>query len=214
MSDAASEARDSRRGWARPKSGHDRIVRGANIILPAGIGALVAILVVAPLASRRGVSFVLDKNKVDRAQERMKASNASYRGVDDDGRPFALEAGSAVQNSSKVPVVVLKDLSARMTLDDGAGVIRAPNARYDLDARRVRVDGPMTYQSQGGYRLETHDVLADLPTKTLSSDRPLSGRMPLGSFTAQGMQADLDRRTVTLTGRARLHIVQGAATRR
>ena len=34
--------------------------------------------------------------------------------------------------------------------------------------------------------------------------------MPLGRFTAGGMTVDLPERRVVLTGRARLHIVQGA----
>jgi lipopolysaccharide export system protein LptC len=34
--------------------------------------------------------------------------------------------------------------------------------------------------------------------------------MPLGRFTAQEMSADLPSRRVVLSGRARLHIVQGA----
>ncbi len=80
-----------------------------------------------------------------------------------------------------------------------------------MDERQLQVDGPMTYELQGGYRLETHDVLADLPAKTLTSDKPVQGRMPLGTFSGQRMSADLNSRTVTLSGGARLHIVQGAA---
>ena len=214
MSDAAVEARDTRRVWARPGGTHDRTVRSAKRYLPVIIGALVAILVVAPLAKRNEVSFVLDKDKVDRAQERMKLSRASYRGADDQGRPFSVDAGSGVQASSKVPVVRLSDLSAKMELDDGPGVIRADTARYDMDARKLQVDGPMTYRSQGGWRLETRDVLADLPGKTLISDKPVQGRMRLGTFSGNGMRADLNARTVTLSGGARLHIVQGGAKRR
>jgi lipopolysaccharide export system protein LptC len=37
----------------------------------------------------------------------------------------------------------------------------------------------------------------------------VDGQMPLGSFSAGRMQADLEARTVTLEGRAHLHIVQG-----
>jgi lipopolysaccharide export system protein LptC len=35
--------------------------------------------------------------------------------------------------------------------------------------------------------------------------------MPLGSFSANRIEADLGARTVLLDGRARLHIVQGRA---
>ena len=210
MSELAIQTRDIRRVWARPGSRHDRLINTLNRVLPIVIGALVAVLVVAPLAKRNEISFVLAKDKVDMAKERMRLTRATYRGEDDQGRPFSLDAGSGVQASSKVPVVQLNDLTARMVLDDGPGVLRAPTAHYNMDQRQLQVDGPMTYQSQGGYRLETRDVMASLPAKTLSSDKPVQGKMPLGTFSGNRMNADLNSRTVTLTGGARLHIVQGA----
>lgn len=211
MSELALQARDTRRVWARPGGSHDRMIRTLNRVLPVIIGALVAVLVVAPLAKRNEISFVLAKDKVDMARERMRLTRASYRGADDQGRPFSLDAGSAVQATSKVPVVQLNDLQARMQLDDGPGVLRASNAHYDMDRRQLQIDGAMTYQSQGGYRLETQNVRASLPTKSLTSNQPVQGRMPLGTFSGNRMSADLNSRTVTLTGGARLHIVQGAA---
>ncbi len=211
MSELAIQARDTRRVWARPGGSHDRMIRTLNRVLPVIIGALVAVLVVAPLAKRNEISFVLAKDKVDMAKERMRLTRASYRGTDDQGRPFSLDAGSAVQATSKVPVVQLNNLQARMQLDDGSGVLRAPNAHYDMDQRQLQIDGAMTYQSQGGYRLETRNVLASLPAKTLTSNQPVQGRMPLGTFSGNRMSADLNSRTVALSGGARLHIVQGAA---
>jgi lipopolysaccharide export system protein LptC len=211
MSELAIQVRDTRRVWARPGGSHDRLVRTLNRVLPVLIGALVAVLVVAPLAKRNEISYVLAKDKVDMAKERMRLTRATYRGADDDGRPFSLDAGSAVQATSKVPVVQLNDLQARMQLDDGPGVLRAPTAHYNTDERQLQIDGAMTYQSQGGYRLETQNVLASLPAKTLTSNQPVQGRMPLGTFSGQRMNADLNTRTVTLSGGARLHIVQGAA---
>ena len=50
----------------------------------------------------------------------------------------------------------------------------------------------------------------DLNTRQLSSASPVAGQMPLGSFSAGNIKVDLGERTVTLGGRARLHIVQGA----
>jgi lipopolysaccharide export system protein LptC len=58
--------------------------------------------------------------------------------------------------------------------------------------------------------LLTRDVAIALKTRTIASSGPVSGRMPLGSFTAGRIRADLPSRTVILDGGARLHIVQGA----
>jgi lipopolysaccharide export system protein LptC len=49
----------------------------------------------------------------------------------------------------------------------------------------------------------------DLAKSRLESGEGVEGSMPLGRFTAGKMEVDLPSRTVVLTGRARLHIVQG-----
>ena len=214
MSELATLNRDKRMRWARPGGVHDRNVRIARVALPSAVGALAAILAIAPLTKRAEVSFVLDKEKVAMATERMRVASAQYRGQDDEGRAFVLNAGSAVQQSSRVPVVRLGDLMARLSTDTGPAVLAAPRANYNLEAEKLDVDGPLTFQTNDGYRLSTSDVGADLNTRILSSAKPVTGEMPLGRFSAGNMSVDLSKRTVVLGGRARLRIDQGAARAR
>ncbi|MEP6784173.1 MAG: LPS export ABC transporter periplasmic protein LptC [Sphingomonadales bacterium] len=209
MSEAAALNRDKRLAWARPGSAHDRNVRVARVALPSAVGALAAVLAIAPLTKRAEVSFVLDKDKVEIAKERMRVTSAQYRGQDDKGQGFLLNAGSAVQATSKIPVVQLGNLSAFLATDTGTATIVAPRADYDLNAETLKVVGPLTFATQDGYKLSTSNVVGDLNTRKLSSAEPVSGEMPLGTFSAGNMSADLASRTVTLGGRARLHIVQG-----
>jgi lipopolysaccharide export system protein LptC len=211
MSEAAVLDRDKRIVWARPGSPHDRVIRWARIIFPVLIGALAAVLVIAPLAKRSEISFLLAKDKVDIASERMRVAEALYRGEDSKGHPFSLRAGGAVQKSSKTPVVEMQDLSARITLDDGPAVLRTARASYDMDRETVSIPGGLLFESADGYRLTTRAVGLDLKRRTLQSNAPVDGRMPLGTFSAGSMRADLNARTVALEGRARLRIVQGAA---
>jgi lipopolysaccharide export system protein LptC len=211
MSEIAEVQRSARRHWAAPEGQHDSVVLWARRILPAGIGALAAFLMFAPLANPNGdVSFVLAKDTVAFARERLKVVAATYRGEDSKGRPFSLTAGSAVQKSSRDPVVRLKDLSAQIELADGPAMLVAANARYDMDREVVAVDGPLTFTSADGYSLSTRDVAVGLKTRQLVSGGAVEGRLPIGSFSAGRMRADLNARTVTLEGRARLRIVQGA----
>ncbi|PMY01152.1 LPS export ABC transporter periplasmic protein LptC, partial [Pseudomonas sp. MPR-R2A5] len=86
---------------------------------PILIGVLAAFVVVLPLYSGGDVSFLLDKNKVEVAKERLRVQSATYRGNDDKGQPFALVAGSAIQKSSAEPIVWLQQLSAQIGLSDG-----------------------------------------------------------------------------------------------
>ena len=209
MSELAERVRRERRHWAVPGSSHDRVIRIARIVLPMGIGGLVALLATAPIAIGRDISFVLAKDRVAVAKERMRVTNASYRGEDGKGQPFMIRAASAVQTRSSDPVVRLTDLAAVVWLKEGPAAIAANRGRYDMTSETVAIDGPVLFKTQDGYRLLTRDVAIDLKTRKVTSEGAVDGRMPLGTFRADHLKADLAQRTVTLEGGARLHIVQG-----
>ncbi|NIJ15599.1 LPS export ABC transporter periplasmic protein LptC [Sphingobium vermicomposti] len=208
MSIQAEQQRSARRQWARPRGSHDRVVGMLRNWLPVAAGVLAALLATAPFVGGDKVSFVLDKNKVEVAQERMRVTEALYRGEDSKGQPFSLRAGSAVQKSSREPVVDLNDMSARVLLSEGPALLNARKGRYDMDSERVAVDGPVQFQAAGGYRLTTRDVGIDLKTRTMRSNGRVDGRIPIGTFSGDHLEADLNARTVTLQGRASLRIEQ------
>src|SRR3546814_5611590 len=80
MSIQADQQRDVRRHWARPGGSHDRLVGLLKNWLPVSVGVLAALLATAPFTGGDKVSFVLDKNKVEVAKERMRVTEALYRG--------------------------------------------------------------------------------------------------------------------------------------
>ncbi|MDO7834118.1 LPS export ABC transporter periplasmic protein LptC [Sphingobium sp. HBC34] len=208
MSVQADQQRDVRRHWARPGGSHDRMVGLLKNWLPVAVGVLAALLATAPFTGGDKVSFVLDKNKVEVAKDRMRLTEALYRGQDSKGQPFSLRAGSAVQKSSREPIVDLSSLSARILLSDGPAVLTAQKGRYDMDSERVGIDGPVQFEAAGGYRLTTRDVGIDLKTRRMKSAGRVDGRIPIGTFSGDHLEADMAARTVTLNGRARLRIEQ------
>ena len=210
MSEAAIRNRVARQHWAEPGSRHDRFVRLAKIGLPALALLVIILLAIAPFGGVGDVSFILDKNKVDEAEERMRVESARYVGEDNQGRKFAILAERAVQQDSRQAVVGIEGMAARLDLADGPLTIAASRGRYDLDRQRVDVLGPVRVLGPDGYRLATRDVGIDLKSRRLASSGPVEGAMRLGQFQAGRLEADLGARTVALSGRARLKIVQGA----
>ncbi len=211
MHETALSPRSALQQWAAPGGRHDRLIAIARVALPSIIGVLAAGFVFAPLVMGGDVSFVLAKDTVAIAKERMRVTAATYRGEDGKGQPFQLTAGSAVQATSRDPVVKLSDLTATILLKDGPASLHADTGRYDMDREIVSVIGPVVFTSSGGYRLQTRDVAVGLKTRKLASGGPVDGQMPLGNFRADRLEADLGAQTVTLQGRAHLHIVQGRA---
>jgi lipopolysaccharide export system protein LptC len=210
MSELADGRSRAKRGWAAPGGLHDWLMRFLKIVLPAGVGLLLAYLLLSPLSKEKEISFLLDKNKVDTARERLKTQKAEYRGLDDKGRAFTIQAAQAVQAKSSDPVVDIGGMSARIQLEDGPATITADKARYNMDTQKVDVLGPILFTASDGYRLETRDVALDLNNHSAVSGGGVEGQMRLGRFTAGGMTVSLPERRVVLTGRPRLHIEQGA----
>ncbi len=210
MSEAATKERAVKQHWAEPGSRHDKVVRATKFGLPILIGGLAALLAIAPFDKRDDVSFILDKNKVDQAQERMRVEKARYTGEDNKGQKFLIIADRAVQPTSNVPVVAIEGMRAQLNLGKGPLSIAALRGRYDLEQERVLVDGPVRIVGSGGYQLTTRDVTVDLDKRSLSSDGPVSGSMELGQFQAGQLKADLDERTVSPEKGVRLKIYQGA----
>lgn len=210
MSELAERERRRMRLWAAPGSAHDRLIGIVKVGLPALIGVVLAFLAFAPLEDKQEVSFLLDKNKVEHAEDRMRVQSAQYRGVDNRGRPFVIDAQQALQRSAAEQIVYINGMRAEMGLEKGPAHIQADRARYDMANDKVDVVGPILLTGADGYRMQTRDVQVDLRTRTLASNGAVEGQMPLGRFEGGRIAADLGDRRVVLTGRPRLHIVQGA----
>lgn len=209
MSQQADQVRDKRRAFALPGGSLDRTVKLLALVLPALVGAVAAAMLIAPLGPRGEVSFLLDRNKVATAEDRLRVDQALYRGEDNKGRPFSLSAGEAVQQSASEPIVRLRDLIARLQLPEGPAVLTAPAGRYDIDNRLVAVDGTVHFTAADGYRMAAKGVAIDLPNRRVTGSGGVEGAVPAGTFSANSVNADLDARTVTLAGRARLSMVPG-----
>ena len=209
MAESSISERDAKR-WAEPGSGHDKLIRWTKIGLPAAVGVLVAVLALAPLDKKGDVSFILDKNKVQSAPERMRVEAARYSGTDDKGQLFEIVANRAIQRSSDNPLVDIHGMMARLNQNQGPVLIAANQGRYNIDTQQVAIDGPVKVAGTDGFRLNTSNVHVDLKQRQLASQGPAQGGMRLGEFRANRISADLGEHKVVLDGGARLKIVQGA----
>ena len=201
--------RDRRRAFAAPGSTHDRVVRLLGTVLPAAVGVVVAAMVVTPLFPRNEVSFLLDRTRVAITEERLKVTNAVYRGLDSKARPFSVTAQGAVQHSADVPVVAMNQLAASLQLDDGPARLTAPTGDYDMRSDMMHADGPVDFRGADGYHMVTNGVDVDLKAKRATGTGGVQGVIPSGTFSADRISADLAGESVTLEGHARLRMVPG-----
>jgi lipopolysaccharide export system protein LptC len=209
MTVEADQIRHRRRKFARPGGFHDALVSFLAKALPAAIGVVAAVMILSPLSPRGEISFLLDRNKVAVTKDRVKVDDAMYRGQDAKGRDFRVSAGSAVQVSSKVPVVEMQELIARMELGDGPAMLRAPEGSYNYRTEEVSVEGPVRFTASDGYSMVTQNVDIDLDSRRMVGSGGVSGTVPSGTFRAEQIVADLEARTITLQGNARMRMTPG-----
>ena len=215
MADAANPVMDPRadarrRARARAGSLKDVRVRLLRVGLPLVVGALAAVMLLSPFSVREETGFLLEKDKVAPARERLRTTAATYRGLDDRSRPFEVSAASAVQRTSASRLIELGAVSARLTLDDGPATLATDAGAFDRDARTLSIPGRVTLAAAPDYRLVTDDVLVNLGRRVVTGTGGVSGELPIGRFSARTMRVDLDARIVRLDGDARLTINQGA----
>ncbi len=173
------------------------------------VGVVAALMVVTPLSPRGEVSFLLDRNKVAMIDERLSVDNAMYRGQDNNGRPFTLTAGEAVQRSSSEGVVRMSDLMALMVLSDGPARVGAQGGAFDIEQDVVSVIGPVRFTATDGYSMVARGVSIDLDEQTMIGDSGVEGVVPAGTFSARELRGDLEERIITLEGNARMSMTPG-----
>lgn len=205
----ASALRNKRQHFAAPGGSHDRLVGFLARALPMGVGVITALMIITPLSPRGEVSFLLDRNAVSVIEERLSVDNAMYRGRDDRGRPFSITAGEAVQRSSAEGKVRMRSLMAQLLLEDGPAQLTADSGTYDIEAEVVSVDGELRMRTADGYAMTARGVSFDLERRTVRGAGGVEGAVPAGTFSADTMRGDLDARTISLQGNARLRMVPG-----
>ncbi|EGD57687.1 hypothetical protein Y88_3013 [Novosphingobium nitrogenifigens DSM 19370] len=209
MTSLAERMRSRRQVKAAPGGSHDRMVRFLAVTLPGMIGALLAVMLISPLTPRGEISFLLDRTKVAIVEDRMRVLGAMYRGEDDHGRTFSITAGSAVQHTARENLVQMRDITARVLLDDGPAILTTDAGTYDFGQQDIFVPGALNLQTSDGYRMMTKGATIDLDHRRLVSTQPVEGRIPTGTFNADRITADLGTRIVTLDGHAHLRMVPG-----
>ena len=191
---------------AMPGSAHEKRMHVLKWLLPSLATIVLGAIIIWPLSAVQEFSFLLAKDKVGVATERLRVDSAVYRGETARGEAFVIAAGGAVQRSSAVPEVELKALTARLDMVDGPATVTAPSGRYFIDTDKLRVYGPVQLDSAAGYSLDSSTVDIDLNTRKVATETAVSGTLPIGSFTAGRLRGDIQGRNIVLEDGVHLRI--------
>jgi lipopolysaccharide export system protein LptC len=139
------------------------------------------------------------------AQSRMV--NPRFRGVDDQGQPFALAADVATPSATNPDVTELENPRGDMTRSDGSWVaLTADDGTYDRARRLLDLGGRVTVFHDQGYEVQTTKMHFNLGTSIVEGDQPVAGQGPDTEFQSEGFRIEDRGMRVFLTGQARVMI--------
>lgn len=187
---------------------YDRFIKLAKDALPLAALMLLLAILILPFVGDREFSFILDKNKVALAGERLKVEAPVYKGSDSRGRAFTLTADRAVQKSSADPTVMLQRLRAVLDAKEGRIELTADEGRFLMKKEQLFVSGQIAILREDGYRFTSQDVLVDLKSRIAYSTSGIDGTGPLGAFKAGSFRLDLASNSIIFGGGTKLHLVQ------
>lgn len=186
---------------------YDRFVAAMRIGLPAAAAALVLVTLGWLAFKPQESSFVLSRDRVDISPERLRMEQPRYFGADSSGRPFVVEAQSALQEAGETEIVSLTGIEANMQLQDATQlVVQSNRGVFFMSAKKLALVGDVDLKASNGYHLRTADAELDLDSHIATGERPVIGSGPLGHFRASAFTADIDQGRVLFRGGVTAHI--------
>ncbi len=126
-------------------------------------------------------------------------------GVDENNRPFRIEAKSAQQAGPNADSITLVEPKANITLDSGNWVaISAKQGIYSQKAKSLRLVGSVNVFHDANYTFKTEEATIDLKTRDAWGTKPVNGTAPSGKIAAEGFRVLDKGQRVIFTGKARV----------
>ena len=166
---------------------HTWFIRIMRIVLPAVTLLLcTGILFSSGIFSPSGPIFETSSIGIENGVLTME--DARLTGIDEEDRPYSVNATSASQLITQPGVINLDGIDAELSGGgDGWSSVAASNGRYDRDQEVLRLEDNVRVQSDDGYDVSLDSAFVDLRAGTVTSDDPVEIEMMNGTLRAQGM---------------------------
>jgi lipopolysaccharide export system protein LptC len=175
----------------RAAARHSRLVGFLRFAIPAGIVAIVSILVVATFFNpfRLIAAFPIDPGKISLSGTKVIMELPRLNGFTTDSRPYELTARAAAQDLTKPDILELKDLNAQVELKDGQHVtITSPNGVYDTKGELLKLNDHITVNSTSGYEGHLSEATINVATGNIVSESPVKLKLPNGLLNANRLE--------------------------
>jgi lipopolysaccharide export system protein LptC len=200
---AATRARPPReRAYAEARR-HSTRVRFLRRAIPVGtalaIGGLLMVTFAEPLNRVAGLTL----GPVSLSGTKITMENPRLSGFRKDSRPYEVTAVAAMQDVRKPSVVELKEMKARMVMDDrgGAAHLEAAAGIFDTSKEQLELRQDIRVKTEGGQTAQLKSASIDFKAGTVLSREPVTVTFPNGIIEAQGLEVSDNGKVIVFTGR-------------
>jgi lipopolysaccharide export system protein LptC len=176
----------------RSAARHSRLVRFLRFAIPAVIVVIATIILVATFFNPfRGLiaAFPIDPGKITLSGTKIVIESPRVQGYTADQRPYELTARAAVQDLTKLEILELNDLSAKVELRDGQHVtMTSINGVYDTKAEVLRLNDHIMIKSTSGYEGRLSEATIHISSGHIVSESPVEVLLSNGLLTANRLE--------------------------
>jgi lipopolysaccharide export system protein LptC len=170
---------------------HSRMVRFFRGAIPVSLIAILAtIAAVAYFQPQRLLAKLpIDPSRVMLSGTKINMEAPKLGGFTRDGRPYELTASGAAQDLTNPGVLELKDVHAKVTMQDTTTVdIKAASGIYDTKGDTMLLRTNVVVTSSGGYTVRLNEATVDVKTNRIVSDQPVEVTLSNGTVKANRLE--------------------------
>jgi lipopolysaccharide export system protein LptC len=185
------EAGNDREPMFRSAMRHSRMVRFFRGAIPVGLIAILAtIAAIAYFQPQRFLAKLpIDPSKVVLSGSKINMEAPKLGGFTRDGRPYELTARAAAQDLTNPGVLELKDVRAKVTMQDKSTVdLSAATGTYDTKGDTMLLQTDVVVTSSAGYSVRLNEAKVDVKTNRIISDQPVEVTLSNGTIKANRLE--------------------------
>jgi len=181
---------------------HSRMVRIFRGAIPVSlIGILASIAAIAYFKPQHFINASIDPGKVVLSGSKINMEAPKLGGFTRDGRPYELTASAAAQDITNPTVLELKDVHAKLTMQDKSTVdLTAATGIYDTKGDTMLLRTNVVVTSSSGYSVVLHEAQFDVKTNRIVSDKPVEVKMSSGTVKASRLEVSDNGDTMRFEG--------------
>jgi lipopolysaccharide export system protein LptC len=193
---------------------HSRMVRFYRRAIPVGL--ILVMLTIAAAAYFQPLK-ILAKLPVDPARvvlsgTRINMEAPKLGGFTRDGRPYELTARAAAQDLANPGVLELKDVRARLTMQDKNTVdVSAATGIYDTKGDTMVLKSDVVVSSSAGYSVHMNEAEIDVKTNRMVSDKSVEVTLSNGTIKSKRMDVSENGDLMRFTGDVDTYLVPQSA---